>query len=69
VPDSKQIRIISIADDWEGLYVDGVLVDQGHRVQLADAMRAAGVDFAEIEAWSPEYEECPPLLADVVLDA
>ena len=65
-----RIDIVGIADDWEGLYVDGVLVTQGHRIDRDDIMaQVPTVEYREHEAWAAEYDECPALLADVQLDA
>ena len=65
-----KIDIVSIADDWEGLYVDGTLIHQGHRITIRDVMEQldASVEFAEREAWGAEYGECPDSLEDVVFD-
>ena len=32
-------------DDWEGLYINGVLVDEGHRVRLEDVMCRLGIHY------------------------
>jgi hypothetical protein len=52
------------ADGWGGVYVDGVLVAQGHN---SDAERQA-LELAGVEtSWPPEFQEavdaageCPP---------
>lgn len=33
------------ADDWQGLYVDGKLVYEGHRVEMSDLASAANLNF------------------------
>lgn len=43
------------ADDWEGLYLDGKLVTEGHHVTLNDLAEAAGLDFKQREATHQGY--------------
>lgn len=35
--------VLVLGDDWEGLYVDGALATQGHRVTLAEMAAALSV--------------------------
>jgi hypothetical protein len=60
-------------DDWEGLYVDGQLVTQGHTVSLKEAaevfMQAQPVSafdtrFADTQ-WLSEVGQLPDKLRDV----
>lgn len=40
---SKNI-VIARGDDWEGLYVDGELLEEGHAISLEDALESLGFD-------------------------
>jgi hypothetical protein len=34
----KQIIRVVLADDWEGLYIDGEIIDQGHSLNIRDVL-------------------------------
>ena len=55
-------------DDWEGLYLQGKLVEEGHRVRMEEIFRHLGVqvEFIEAdEAWLCERGRLPEDLKDV----
>jgi len=55
-------------DCWEGLYKDGMLVTQGHRVEVEDLAEAAGLDFEKKFAdadWAAERGDLPEKLDEV----
>lgn len=63
----KKIVIVS-GDDWEGLYIDGKIVDQGHRLRLEEVLRLLGFDVDCKEAdneWLEQYGNLPDKLKDV----
>lgn len=64
---SKEITIVS-GDDWQGLYVDGKLVDEGHSIQLDTFARIMGIDLNEKEAdfdWLEKEGRMPDNLSEV----
>lgn len=55
-------------DDWEGLYLDGTLVEQGHHVRLEDVMKHLGVRYDALYAdqeWLEARGRLPENLEDV----
>lgn len=58
----KQYVVVRL-DDWEGLYVDGTLVQQDCSINV-DALRALGIDVDVVEL---EYEDSrlPATLAEL----
>jgi hypothetical protein len=55
-------------DDWEGLYLDGKLVDEGHHVRLGDIFRHLGIAFNVIYPdmeWLGERGNLPQNLDEV----
>jgi hypothetical protein len=56
-------------DDWEGFYVNGKLIEQGHRVPLANLFRELGLPFDTIFPdmdWLGRCGHLPKNLDDVV---
>jgi len=55
-------------DDWQGLYVDGKLLQQGHVISSDDILKATGIDydyiFADID-WLGERGDLPDNLNEV----
>lgn len=50
---------------WVGLYVDGVLKDQGHSLGEYQVLKALGFEVLELEAPLGEHgDPCPPTLAE-----
>jgi hypothetical protein len=66
-----KITIVSSSSgDWEGLYIDGVLKLEEHRISNEDLLKAAGVvaeSFEAAEGWVEDRGSLPELLSDVVL--
>lgn len=44
-----RVTIATNYDDWEGIYVDGKLKYQTHRITAQDVLEVLGVDFTEAE--------------------
>jgi hypothetical protein len=48
--------VMSLADDWEGLYVNDILVRQGHSIRVYDILEVAEelgiITFNQFEDWS-----------------
>jgi hypothetical protein len=57
-------------DDWEGLYLDGLLIREGHSLDVRDVLEALGitVDYVMADDCLNELGSCPPLLTEVVPD-
>lgn len=57
------------ADDWQGLYVDGVLVHEDHRIRPGDLFDLAPLGVLEEReadlAWMEERGRLPTSLDDV----
>lgn len=43
-----EVVIVSGAEDWEGLYIDGKLVSEGHSIRVHDVLDALGVTLTRI---------------------
>lgn len=60
--------LVTNHNDWEGLYVDGVLHTQGHTVRLRDLAAAAGFDLEvkDVSFWlGHEVTHLPDNLKDI----
>jgi len=70
--DNKEITILS-TDDWQGLYYNGKLLDEGHSINLRDVLRQLGYHIEYIGVDDPEEFEnyfgssCPNTLDEVKL--
>ncbi len=67
----KKITIVSNGDDWEGVYLDGKLLAQGHSVDADDILVALGykvVDVLTEEGWLEDQGYLPENLEDVKLE-
>lgn len=63
----KKITIVT-SNDWQGLYADGKLLDEGHYVRLDDALRLLGHDVEGYEIdneWMENEGGLPNDLKDV----
>ena len=64
---NKKIHLVS-GDDWEGLYINGNLVTEGHQITNEELLEILGVDFntslADID-WLEERGSFPEKLTDV----
>lgn len=57
------------ADDWEGLYINGELVEEGHSVGVSTVMKKIGINMEERwcdDNWLYERGRLPKQLKDVV---
>jgi hypothetical protein len=45
-----RLTIVTNYDDWEGIYFHGILMDQGHRLDLVDVLTLLGYDVDKVEA-------------------
>ena len=56
---------------WDALYIDGILIAQGHSINLRDVLEHFGYGLEYVDA-DEEYaiygEQLPDLLEDVRLD-
>ena len=67
-PTTKKITLVR-ADDWRGLYIDGKLVEEGHRVDTIDVLTRLGIDAEQFWAndeWLCDRGRLPEDLKDVV---
>lgn len=59
------------AGDWEGIYIDGKLVDDAHSFESEDVLKMLGID-CEVkwanDAWLSERGRLPEKLQEVVFD-
>lgn len=55
----KKITLVSM-DDWEGLYIDGVLVYETHSIGVHTFAKYAGIELEEIEADADLVEDRLP---------
>ena len=65
----KKIDIV-FGDDWEGIYVDNVLIDEGHSLQVGDVLALLGYDVSARECdyeWLYEMGSLPKTLDKVKL--
>ena len=58
----KKITVL-VLDDWEGVYIDGVLFDQNHHVDIWPVLNAVGQPYER--SWVDKYYD---LLCDKELD-
>lgn len=67
---NKEITILS-TDDWEGLYHNGELLDEGHSINFYSILRKLGYHIEYISVDDPEEFEnyfgtnCPDTLDEV----
>jgi hypothetical protein len=65
---TKQQIVLVDGDGWEGLYINGRLVTQGHHVTKQDLLEHLGIDsdfrFADTE-WLADRGHLPDRLRDV----
>ena len=64
----KNITII-YGDDWEGIYYNGELLNEGHSINLTDVLIKLGYTIENKQVSEEEWEElgdsCPEKLEDV----
>lgn len=64
----KKLVLVTNYDDWEGLYIDGELVLEGHEVRKEEMFEKLGINYTEVEAaegWLESIGRLPKKLSDV----
>lgn len=64
----QKLTIVTNYEDWEGLYIDGKLVDEDHHLQLKDVLKLLGYDVVVKECnfdWICDRGLLPDNLDDV----
>ena len=58
---ASKVVVLKI-DDWEGVYIDGVLYDQHHEIERERPLQKAGYDYKEtwVEGYYRWMTENPP---------
>lgn len=51
--------------DWEALYVDGICVQQDHRIDVSEALKSCGIEVEHLRAAEIE-DYFPNNLSDVI---
>lgn len=46
---TPKITIVSNGDDWEGLYLDGVLFEEDHKIRVRHLAEALGLEIETVE--------------------
>ena len=67
---NRQITLAK-CDDWEGLYIDGEMKYQNHKVRISDFCEALGIELKEVWAdCEAAYEmgSFPDNLEELVID-
>ncbi len=63
------LTLVSNGDDWEGLYIDGVLVNEGHTITLGDLAEAFDCRLTRVDVLSDwlggEVGRLPDKLTDI----
>lgn len=67
--DNKEITILR-TDDWQGVYYNGELIDEGHSINLYNVLRTLGYHLDHINVDGEEFEKligssCPDTLDEV----
>lgn len=58
------------SSDWEGLYVDGELVLEGHSISAMQVLRALKIAYTSVEAdddWLYDVGRLPEKIEDIVV--
>ncbi len=66
--DIMNLVLVTNYSDWEGLYKDGELVLEGHRVSREDIFNLLGINYDVVEAaegWIESRGSLPQKLSDV----
>lgn len=66
----KEATIV-VGDDWEGVYIDGELLTEGHSIDTTRLLRELGFCVVHIEPnseWLEGEGYLPKYLSDVVLE-
>jgi hypothetical protein len=65
-----KVTLVTSDDDWEAIYVDGVLKCEDYKLTIQDILESLGVVYNTVSACNYLSEEgaCPQLLRDLVED-
>lgn len=64
--------VIADADDWKGLYINGKLIKQDHRIEPRDILTALGVEHFKLDVdseWMDGRSHLPEDLDEVQFNA
>ena len=70
-PTNPQAIFVSNGDDWEGIYINGRLVAQGHTIEISEVLMSLGyevVDKLTEEGWLEDQGYLPENITDVVFE-
>ncbi len=71
--DLPKLTLVTNGDDWEGLYLNGQLYSQDHKVSLHDLAAALGFEIANVEVsadWLGDTVcQLPEKLTDIPKDS
>lgn len=68
---AKKVTLVSMNDDWYGLYIDGKIVMQDHALSVQEVLRALKIKFEYKECdseWSEDKGDLPDELDEVEFD-
>jgi hypothetical protein len=68
IPVSRPKVAFVDGDDWQGVYIDGKLQEQGHHIRIDELLRLLGIDGEQIYAdddWLAKRGGLPPDLDEV----
>ena len=63
----NKLTIVSNNDDWDGMYLDGLIIDQGHQLDWEHILSKLGFSLESKEAdydWLSERGNLPSELDD-----
>lgn len=59
--------VSDVGGDWKGVYVDGVLVAEGHSLREEEVLDALDIDYTETHDWNGEdYGRLPNTLEEAL---
>ena len=67
VPSPGKVTFVD-GDDWEGVYIDGKLVAEGHHVRIDELLQLLGINGEQIyadDAWLADRGSLPQNLSEV----
>lgn len=63
-------KLVTNGDDWEGLYVDGELVEQGHTVSRDSFMGLDSYETIDVDQeWADSVGHYPEFFSDIPAEA
>ena len=65
---NNKVVTFALGNDWTGMYVDGVLVTEGHSIPYWDIVKALGFEYKSVtadEEYLEEYGCMPDDLKDI----